>query len=295
GTPAMGAYWLWPPRMACSSSASNSAGGSKSGKPCERLMAPCCCASADITVKMVVPTWGRREGREWGKTAAMGRKHSRGGGGAVTEFAAVNRCPCSGQAGASSFMSGRKLRRHLRGPPAAFQPGAVPDLDGHIAQAQAALAPLDEVLLQEALGHDRLELLAQAKDVDVQVGLVHVELPDQGVDIHPALHLGRQPGGRIDQMLAGQQEQQVVVRLLAQIEHGAAPQQGEEDMFIVFAALELHAGDLAGGHHGVEPLLCAHEAPGVAADVDGVAVVEQGHAVPGFRHPLAAGPAVDAN
>src|SRR5690606_5857324 len=34
------------------------AGTSKSGKPWPRLTAPCSCASCDITVKMVVPTFG---------------------------------------------------------------------------------------------------------------------------------------------------------------------------------------------------------------------------------------------
>jgi hypothetical protein len=33
----------------------------KSGKPCERLIAPQSAASFDITVKMVVPTWGSFE------------------------------------------------------------------------------------------------------------------------------------------------------------------------------------------------------------------------------------------
>ena len=40
---------------------SSSAGSqSKSGKPWPRLTAPVSCASADITVKIVVPTFGRR-------------------------------------------------------------------------------------------------------------------------------------------------------------------------------------------------------------------------------------------
>jgi hypothetical protein len=35
--------------------------GLKSGKPCDRLIAPQSAASFDITVKMVVPTWGSFE------------------------------------------------------------------------------------------------------------------------------------------------------------------------------------------------------------------------------------------
>src|SRR5690554_2529742 len=58
GTPVIGAYWWWPSRMAWSSAATSSAGTGKSGKPCPRFTAPCSCASCDITVKMVVPTFG---------------------------------------------------------------------------------------------------------------------------------------------------------------------------------------------------------------------------------------------
>jgi hypothetical protein len=36
----------------------------KSGKPWPRLTALCSAASADMTVKMVVPTWGRRLGND---------------------------------------------------------------------------------------------------------------------------------------------------------------------------------------------------------------------------------------
>ena len=52
---------IWPALVASVNSAIKSAGASKSGKPCDRLIAPCCCASADITEKIVVPTWGSRE------------------------------------------------------------------------------------------------------------------------------------------------------------------------------------------------------------------------------------------
>jgi hypothetical protein len=46
----------------CRATASTRAGSqSKSGKPCERLMAPVSAASFDITVKIVVPTFGSLE------------------------------------------------------------------------------------------------------------------------------------------------------------------------------------------------------------------------------------------
>src|SRR5690606_10753939 len=44
--------------MAWSSAATSAAGTGKSGKPCPRFTAPCSCASCDITLKMVVPTFG---------------------------------------------------------------------------------------------------------------------------------------------------------------------------------------------------------------------------------------------
>ena len=56
GRPAIGAYWLRPASMwRCM--ASNSAGSAcKSGKPCDRLIAPhISVANRLITVKMVVP------------------------------------------------------------------------------------------------------------------------------------------------------------------------------------------------------------------------------------------------
>ncbi len=55
----------------CRATASTSAGSqSKSGKPCDRLTAPTSAASFDITVKMVVPTEGRRE-----RSVESGRRH----------------------------------------------------------------------------------------------------------------------------------------------------------------------------------------------------------------------------
>src|SRR5436190_7875233 len=60
GMPAIGGYWLSPERIAASTASSSRGSQSKSGKPWPRLTAPRSCASADITVKIVVPTVGRR-------------------------------------------------------------------------------------------------------------------------------------------------------------------------------------------------------------------------------------------
>ncbi|MNL67395.1 hypothetical protein D3C87_1919750 [compost metagenome] len=62
GTPAIGGYWLWPARMAPATASTIFGSQSKSGKPWPRLTAFFSMARADITVKMVVPTAGRREG-----------------------------------------------------------------------------------------------------------------------------------------------------------------------------------------------------------------------------------------
>jgi hypothetical protein len=60
-TPAIGGYWFLPSRIA-RQVASKSAGSAwKSGKPCDRLIAPQSAASFDMTVKMVVPTQGSLE------------------------------------------------------------------------------------------------------------------------------------------------------------------------------------------------------------------------------------------
>ena len=58
GLPAMGAYWLCPASMALVTAARSASGVSKSGNPCATLSAPQADANADISVKMVVPTWG---------------------------------------------------------------------------------------------------------------------------------------------------------------------------------------------------------------------------------------------
>ena len=54
----MGAYWLWPAARCSATSARSRYGGSKSGNPWPRLIAPVSAASRDITVKIVVPTPG---------------------------------------------------------------------------------------------------------------------------------------------------------------------------------------------------------------------------------------------
>src|SRR5438105_2735072 len=58
--PVIGGYWLWPARIAVATASTSAGSQSKSGKPWPRLIAPVRAASADITVKMVVPTLGSR-------------------------------------------------------------------------------------------------------------------------------------------------------------------------------------------------------------------------------------------
>src|SRR4051795_11420140 len=55
GMPGPGGYWLCPARIAATAASSTSAGPSVSGKPWPRLIEPVRSASADISVKMVVP------------------------------------------------------------------------------------------------------------------------------------------------------------------------------------------------------------------------------------------------
>jgi hypothetical protein len=56
--PGIGGYWLWPAAMAAVTSSSSFGSQLKSGKPWPRFTAFFSVASADITVKMVVPTAG---------------------------------------------------------------------------------------------------------------------------------------------------------------------------------------------------------------------------------------------
>src|SRR5450755_4176957 len=58
--PVIGGYWFRPARIAASTASTSFGSQSKSGKPWPRLTAPCSRASADITVKIVVPTVGNR-------------------------------------------------------------------------------------------------------------------------------------------------------------------------------------------------------------------------------------------
>ena len=56
--PGMGAYWLCPASMAAVTACLRAGGVSRSGNPWATLSAPHALAKADISVKMVVPTWG---------------------------------------------------------------------------------------------------------------------------------------------------------------------------------------------------------------------------------------------
>src|SRR4051812_47439169 len=56
--PVIGGYWLSPFDIASVTACTRRGSESKSGKPCPRFTAPFSAASADITVKMVVPTAG---------------------------------------------------------------------------------------------------------------------------------------------------------------------------------------------------------------------------------------------
>src|SRR5512133_2835768 len=56
--PGMGGYWFSPRVIASVTDRTSCGSHSKSGKPWPRFTAPCSVASADMTVKMVVPTAG---------------------------------------------------------------------------------------------------------------------------------------------------------------------------------------------------------------------------------------------
>src|ERR1035437_6554489 len=58
GTPAIGGYWFSPCRMALLTTSTKCGSQLKSGKPWPRLTAFFSLASADMTVKMVVPILG---------------------------------------------------------------------------------------------------------------------------------------------------------------------------------------------------------------------------------------------
>ena len=55
---------MWPACMARVTPSSRAGSQPKSGKPWPRLTAWCSVAKADMTVKMVVPTCGRRLGKD---------------------------------------------------------------------------------------------------------------------------------------------------------------------------------------------------------------------------------------
>src|SRR4029079_12211817 len=78
-TPAIGGYWFKPALMYLVTRSRNSFAQSKSGKPCERLIALCSCARRDITVKIVVPTSGSFEAMGWeneGMAEGFYQRHS---------------------------------------------------------------------------------------------------------------------------------------------------------------------------------------------------------------------------
>ena len=60
-TPGIGAYWLCPARIASAARSTSAGSQSKSGKPCDRLMAPWSVARRVMTVKMLVPVPGSFE------------------------------------------------------------------------------------------------------------------------------------------------------------------------------------------------------------------------------------------
>jgi hypothetical protein len=57
-TPGIGAYWLCPARIAAVTASTSAGSQSKSGNPCDRLIAPCSLARRVMTEKMLMPTSG---------------------------------------------------------------------------------------------------------------------------------------------------------------------------------------------------------------------------------------------
>src|SRR6478735_1589112 len=105
GMPAIGGYWLRPERIATSTASSSFGSQSKSGKPWPRLTAPRSCASADITVKIVVPTVGRRLGTAGVRGRAGSRTFTFEGSELVVVGVAGHR--------ALDQRPGQPVRRHL--------------------------------------------------------------------------------------------------------------------------------------------------------------------------------------
>src|SRR5262245_42384338 len=79
-TPAIGGYWLRPALMYLVTRSRNALAQSKSGKPCDRLIALCSCASRDITVKIVVAAFGSLEAMERVKLGMAGDATDANGG-----------------------------------------------------------------------------------------------------------------------------------------------------------------------------------------------------------------------
>ena len=144
----MGAYWLAPARRCFSTRSSSAGSGEKSGKPCDRLMAPHSAASLDITVKMVVPTSGSAGGE--------------GGGGVRTWRRSVGRRRAAWQAGLRGAGSTRHGKRWARAIPPGYRrkllladPNKVhgrPD-DGLPAHHRAPLRARGAILPQDRAGH----------------------------------------------------------------------------------------------------------------------------------------------
>jgi hypothetical protein len=116
---------------------------SKSGKPWPRLTAPFSAASADITVKMVVPTWGSRAGE---------------GGGAAQFLGGSTRVSPSGAAQRQFVVV--DLAGHGAGHQVAVQPVAEQfgKLEHEVAQVGAALeGDAGDVLAEQVAGraHDQ--------------------------------------------------------------------------------------------------------------------------------------------
>src|SRR3569833_1591196 len=86
----IGGYWFNPFCIACVTASTSAGSQSKSGKPCPRFTAFFSAANADITVKTVVPTRGKRD---WG---TMERTEN-------TEAVDVSAGRCMGDKGANNL------------------------------------------------------------------------------------------------------------------------------------------------------------------------------------------------
>src|SRR3990167_7002265 len=209
GMPGMGGYWLCPARMAWCTASIRVGSQSKSGKPWPRFTAPCSAASADMTLKMVVPTWGRRlvrtgvrsvMGITFGQWALLCRSDGRGAGRTSgrrgTGFARpLASSPWrgktrSGSGGASQFVV-IHLAAHGAGHEFTAQAVAqqLGELVDEVAQVSAALEGHTGHTLAEQMAHGAHHQVAQrvfahghlGHDADPQPQ-AYVGLDDVGVD-----------------------------------------------------------------------------------------------------------------